>query len=340
MESKAKEFLKRLVETPSPSGFERIVQNLVKDYLKNFIDRIEIDIHGNLIAIKNPSGIPKIMLGAHCDEVGFQVKYISEEGFIFFQTIGAPYIHSLHGQKVIILNKKRCVKGVICKKKIDKAEDLKINSFWIDIGAKNKEEAEKFVSIGDPIAFSSSFTELLEGKNIMAKGFDDKIGVFVIAETMRLLSKEKIKSSVYGVSTVQEEIGSRGAWMASFKIKPDIAIVVEVMECSDYPDTEKRIMGDIRLGKGPVLQIGPNITPTLGEFLIETAKKEKIPYQIDAAAGPTPTDASVIQIIQGGIATALLRIPLRYMHTSGEIVSQDDVKNAIKLLTLSIKNMF
>jgi tetrahedral aminopeptidase len=344
LKKEAKIFLKQLLETPSQSGFEAGAQRLVADYLRQFTDKVETDVHGNVIAVKNPSGKPRIMLAAHCDEVGFQVKYITDEGFIYFHTAGAPYLRSLHAQRVTIVSEKGCVPGVIARKKITasdtgkSSEEVKIQHFWIDIGAKDRKEAEKLVCVGDPVSFAAGFQEIAGGR-IMAKGFDDKIGVFVIAETMRHLNGEKIIPAVFAVSTVQEEVGSRGAWTSAFNVNPDVGIVPEVIETSDYPDSEKRVTGDIRLGKGPGLQKGSNINPALGSFLIETARKAGIPYQIDAVSGPTSTDASVIQIMRGGVATALLRIPLRYMHTSGEIICTDDVENAIKLLTLAVKEI-
>jgi len=343
MEKKAIEFLKSFLETPSPSGFEEPVQKLFADYVRPYTDKIETDVHGNFIAIKKPEGKPRLMLASHCDEIGLMVKYISDEGFIYFVPIGGVSSYRLEGMRVFIHTSKGSIPGVIARKQIalrleEQEKPAKFQDLWIDIGAKDKNDASSAVSIGDPITLAVGFQQLCNNL-FTARGFDDKLGVFVLAETLRRLNREKIKTGVFAVSTVQEEVGSRGIWAAAYRFQPDIAIVVEVEHASDHPDCDKRITGDVSLGKGIGFNRGSNINKYLNNFLIETANKENIPWHITAVPGPTPTDASVIHIIRKGVPCALVRIPLRYMHTPSEIVSMDDVESAIKLLVSVIKRL-
>ena len=341
MDKKSMGFLKELMETSSPSGFEIEAQQLVYKYMKESTDSVITDVMGNLTGVLNPQGKPKIMLAGHCDEVGLIVQHINNEGYLYFQQIGGTYLPALHGQRVKIITKKGKVFGVIGRKKgdlLDAPKGLTIESHWIDIGAKSKEEAKKLVSIGDPITFATNFQEL-PNNLVLSKGFDDKISVFAITEIIRRLSREKYNPAVFGVSTVQEELGTRGATTSSFSINPDIGIAIDVTEATDYPDIDKKVKGEVSLGKGPVFHRGANINPVLGEMLIDIAEKSGIPYQITAVAGPTGTDARAIQIIRGGVATALVSVPLRYMHTSGEIISLDDVENIVKLIVSFIKEV-
>lgn len=337
------DFLKKLIETPSPSGFETEAQKLVLERMKPFADKIETDIHGNLAGIKNPGGSPVIMLAGHCDEVGYMVQYISEEGFLYPGKIGGPRLCCASGQNVTIHTEKGGVPGVMLRKgashmsESEKNKFPDLGDFWIDIGAKDKKDAEKSVSQGDPLTIDGKFTLL---KNDIASGraFDDRIGSFIVAETLRNLKKEKIKACLYAVSTVQEEVGARGAVSSGYRINPDIAIAIDVVHATDSPEADKKKHGEISLGKGPVLLQGCNINPKLGEILFTTARKNKIPFQKVASPGPTMTDASPLQTIRGGSATALVKIPNRYMHAPTELVSLRDVEASINLLTEFIIN--
>lgn len=340
MENKSLEFLKQLVTTPSPSGFEEPAQKVWQEYVNPFVDEVRKDVHGNVIAVINPNGHPKFMFSGHCDEIGFMVSYINASGFIYFRAIGGVDINLLPSQRVIIHNKKNRVLGVIGKKAIHlmdeeerkRASSPKIDSLWIDIGTSKKSDTEKLVSIGDPITFASGF-DFLKNDLVVSRGFDDKMGSFVVAETMRLLSKQKIKAAVYGVSTVQEEIGLRGARTSAYGISPDVGIAIDVTHASDYPGSNPNITGEIKLGKGPVISRGANINPVVFELLVNTAKTKKIPYQIEASPGATGTDANAIQITKEGVATGLVSVPNRYMHTPVEVIAISDLDNASKLLT-------
>jgi len=337
MRRQSLDFLTELMSVPTPSGFEQPGQKVVSEYLSQYCDDVSRDVHGNVIGVRNPDGAPKLMLAGHIDEIGFMVEYVMDDGYIRFVAIGGVDATLLPGQRVAIHAEGGAIHGVVGKKPVHladkdaKPEKTRIHQLWIDIGAKNKKQAEKVVAVGDPITFDVPF-ELLQNGLAASRGFDDKVGSFVIAETMRRIAKKKIEPAVYCVSTVQEEIGSRGAQTSAFGIEPDAGIAVDVDHASDYPGADKAIVGDIRLGAGPVLHRGASINPVLGKMLISTAKKSKVPYQISAEPGVTRTDTDAIFLTRTGVASALVSIPSRYMHTPVEVVSLDDLANAAKLL--------
>lgn len=341
MEKKSLNFLKELTETISPSGFEQEAVEVWKKRTKDFADEIKSDVHGNAIAVLNKGGKPRIMLAGHIDEIGYMVKYIDKEGYAYFSTIGGIDLHLVPGQRVWLKTKKGKVLGVIGRKPKHLLEDeekkkiSKIEELWIDIGAKDEKEAKSILDIGDPAVPAVGF-EKLRDDLVVAKGFDDKSGAFVVSETLRLLSREKIKASVYGVATVQEEIGLRGAETSAYGISPDIGVAIDVTFATDFPSMDKRKIGDIKLGGGPVINRGPNVTSKIFNLLVETAKEEKIPYQVDGTPGATPTDANVIQLTKTGVATSLVSIPNRYMHTPVEVVDLKDLENISKLLSAFI----
>ncbi len=344
MNEKSLSFLKRLMGTPSPSGHERAAQDIVKAEIEGFCDRVERDTHGNQIGIINPEGRPRVMLSGHIDEIGFMIKYIDENGYLYFAPVGGWDPQISQGQRVVILTKKGLIKGVIGKKPIhlmtqeDRKKVVQIKDQWIDIGAKNKEEAEKIVRVGDYAVVDVQFEELM-GDIVVSRGFDDKSGAFVVAETLRLLKDKDFPAGVYGVTSVQEEIGLRGAKTAAYHINPDIGIAIDVTFATDAPTVEKKLVGDIKIGGGPVIARGPNINPKVEALLIKTAEEEGIPYQLEGANRATGTDANAIQITRGGIAAGLVSIPNRYMHTPCEIVSLSDLENVAKLLAGFIKRL-
>ncbi len=337
-------FLEELISKPSPSGFEKPVQELVRKQLEGSADEIKTDVHGNLIAAKNPQGSPRIMVAAHCDEVGFMVKHISEDGFIYFASVGGVDASILAGRNVEIHTAKNVIPGVIGKipvhllKEEDKKRKPEIYNLWIDTGARNGKELKKIVNTGDVITFKANFTRL-KNNLVSGRSFDDKAGVFVLTEMMKNLAGRDIHPAVFAVSTVQEEVGLRGATTSAYSIEPDAGIAIDVDFSSDYPDTDKKRLGDIALGKGPVLSIGANINPVLGMLLSETALKKGIPFQLSGSPRATGTDANVMQLSRSGVATALIGIPNRYMHTPDETVSLDDMENGAALLAEFISGM-
>jgi len=336
-------FLGKLVEAVSPSGFEEEAINIWTDRTKKFVDEIKTDVMGNAIAVLNKSGEKKVMFAGHIDEIGFMVTYIDKEGFVYFSTIGGVDLHLVQGQRVWIKTKRTKVLGVVGKKPIhlmddeDRKKTPKIEELWIDIGAKDENEAKSMVEIGDPVV-SAVGLEVLNSSSdwVIGRGFDDKAGAFVVSETLKILSKKKIKPSIYGVATVQEEIGLRGAKASAYGISPDIGIAIDVAFATDFPSMDKRKIGEINIGGGPVIAKGPNISPKIFDLLVASAKEEKIPYQIEGISRATGTDANVIQMTKAGVATGLVSIPLRYMHTQVELLSLNDLENAAKLLSAFI----
>jgi endoglucanase len=250
------------------------------------------------------------------------------------------------GKRVWIKTKKGKILGVIGRKPIHLLEDeekkkvTKIENLFIDIGMSKREETLKIVSIGDPAVPAVGF-EVLNKDRVIGRGFDDKGGAFVVSEVLRLLSNEKLKASIFGVATVQEEIGLRGATTSAFRIAPDVGIAIDVTFASDYPaeETDAKKLGDIRIGKGPSISRGPNINPKVFDLLVDVAEKNKIPYQVEGNPRGTGTDANVIQLTREGVATGLISIPNRYMHTPVELVSLEDIENTAKLIAHFIKRL-
>lgn len=344
MQKESVEFLKEMVNSFSPSGFEEEAVKVWKKRTEKYSDEVKVDVHGNSIAVLNKKGSPRVMLAGHIDEIGYMVKYIDKEGYLYFSTIGGIDAHLIPGQRVWIKTKKGKVLGIIGKKPIhvlepeERTKVSKLENLWIDIGAKDEKQAKEVVDIGDPAVAVAGF-EILRDDKAIARGFDDKCGAFVVSETMRLLSKSKINSSIYGVATVQEEIGIRGAKTSAFGIDPEIGIAIDVTFATDFPTMDKKIMGDISVGSGPVIARGPNMNTKLFEIMVKAAQKNKIPYQVQGQSGGTGTDANAIQLNKAGVVTGLIGIPNRYMHTSVELLSLDDLENAAKLLAATISRL-
>jgi endoglucanase len=346
MEEKSYQFLKDILNAISPSGFEDEAAHIWKEYAKEFAHSVITDLHGNSIAVLNENGKPRVMLAGHIDEIGFMVKYIDDDGFIYFTPIGGWDLQIPQGQRVWIKTNGGRITGVIGKKPIhllDEEERKKIPKFkdlWIDIGAKNRREAEEIVKIGDPIVLAYEFTPL-KGDLVAARGIDDRVGAFVVLEALRLLSREKINAAVFSVATVQEEIDLRGAKTSAFRISPEIGIAVDVTFATDFPKIrkEKEAIGDIKLGMGPVIARGPNINPKVFDTLLKVAEEEDIPYQVEGLPRGTGTDANVIQLTREGVATGLISIPNRYMHTPCEVISVKDLENAAKLIAAFVKRL-
>jgi len=344
MQKDSLEFLKALIDAPSPSGFEQPVQRVFERRVRPLSDEVRKDVHGNVIAVKNPDASLRVMLAGHCDEIGLMVKHIDDQGFLHVAMIGGVDASLLPGMRVTIHTKAGPLTGVIGKKPIhmtDKDElgkAPKIHELWVDIGAKDRKDAEKSVAVSDPITFDMPLRELRNGL-ATAHGFDDKAGVFVVAETMRLLAKQKTQIAVFGVSTVQEEMGLRGARTSAFGIDPHVGIAIDVGFASDSPGADKRRTGELSLGKGPGIGRGSNVNPVLRGLLLKAAKKGRIPYQTVGLPAATGTDANAIQVTRAGVAAALIDVPNRYMHTPVEVVSLNDMVNAAKLIAAFIADL-
>jgi endoglucanase len=334
-------YLENLLNAPSPSGYEDKARAIWRTELAKSADEVYGDTHGNSIAVLNKKGAPRVMLAGHIDEIGFQVNYISPEGYVHFRPIGGFDTQIIPGRRVVIHTEKGPVKGVIGKKAIHlmKPEDRKrvpeFSDLWIDTGISDGKKVKKLIDIGDPVTYAEGFEHLAENVYV-SRGVDDRIGSFVVGEVIRYLKGKNVKSSVYSVATVQEEVGLRGAKTSAYGIDPDVAFAVDVT-FANTPDSNKKQTGEIELGKGPVVTRGANFNPKLHKLIKKVAKAQKIKIQLDAAPGGTGTDANAIQITRAGVAAALISIPNRYMHTPVELFNMRDVEAAIKLIAETIR---
>ena len=337
MNKVSEEFLKELLESPSPSGYEQPAAACWRRYIKDSVDELIPDVHGNTIAVLNPQAKFKFMLAGHIDEIGLMITHIDEKGYLYTAQIGGMDPSLLVGQRVKIMTKNGEVFGVIGRKAIhqmkpdERKKNVEMENIWVDIGADNKKDAQKRVGVGDPIVVDVPYRRL-NGHKVVSRATDDKVGAFVVAEVLKALSKRKLNISVIGVATVQEEIGLRGAITSSYSVNPQAGIAIDVGFASDHPETDPKSIGEVKLGKGPVLHRGPNINPVMEDLLFKVAKHRKIPYQVTAEPRGTGTDANAMQLSRGGAATALISVPNRYMHTPVEVISLDDLENTIKLL--------
>src|SRR6185369_1080131 len=345
MRKESLKFLEKLLDAPSPSGYEQPAQRVFRDYVTPFCDELTTDVMGNVIGRIAGKGknLARVMIVGHTDEIGLQVKYIDDKGFLYFAAVGGVDAHLTPGKRVMIHTAGGPIPGVIGKKPIhlmdtkDRETVVKLESQYIDIGARDKKEAQKLVRVGDAVTFASVLTRLA-GDRVASRGFDDKAGCFVVAEVLRLVaaSGKKLAVDLYGVSSVQEEIGLRGGTTSCYTVNPDVGICVEVDFATDHPDVEKKHNGEVGLGKGPILTRGANINPHLFDLLSAAAEKEKIDVQHTANPRATGTDANVMQISRNGVATALVKVPLRYMHTPVETCSLGDLENAAKLIVAAL----
>jgi endoglucanase len=337
MDSTAKQFLIRLLETPSPSGYEERIQKVVRDYVKSFADQVTTDLHGNVIACKNPDAPLRVMLAGHCDQIGLLVTQIDDNGFIYTQTIGGWDSQQLIGQRMTIWAESGPIPGVIARKPIhlltdeERRQVVKLEDLWIDIGAKNKAEAAELIKVGDPVTLQLGYQEM-RNNLANAPGMDDRTGLWVVMEALRRAAKGKLNCALYSVSTVQEEIGLRGAKTAAYSIDPHVGIAVDVTHATDCPTIDKRQQGEISVGKGPVVFRGPNMNPVVARRLMATAQAKDLPFQRSATGRATPNDANSLQINRGGVAVGVVAIPNRYMHSAVEVISLDDIDRAADLL--------
>jgi endoglucanase len=332
-------FLKQLLDTAGPSGFETAPAQVWRREAERFADEVSADVSGNSFAAINPGGAPRMMFAGHIDEIGLMIVHVDDEGFCYFQTIGGWDSQVLVGQRVTIIGKGGPVEGVIGKKAVhllegeEKDQVTKIGSMWIDIGAKNGKDALKRVRVGDPAVVAASAVELPNGR-IASRSIDNRIGAYIVLEAVRKLAARKPKAAVYAVATAQEEIAwtGGGARTAAAGLEPDVAIVVDVTTATDHPSVEKKEHGDVKLGGGPVLSRGSAVNPLVFELLADTAEKEKIPYALQAAPKDTSTDADAIYTTLRGIPTGLVSVPNRYMHSPNEMVDTADLERTARLL--------
>jgi len=337
VEAAALEFFRNVLETPSPSGYETKVQDVVRQYVAPFADQVTTDLHGNVIAVKNPDAPLRVMLAGHCDQIGLIVQHLDDQGFLYVQSIGGWDPIVLVGQRMTVWTDSGPVFGVIARKPIhlltdeERKQVPKMQDLWIDIGATSKEEAAKLVRVGDCVTVELGFRQLLNQRGV-SPAMDDKAGMWVVIEALRRADKSKLKCGLYAVSTVQEEVGLRGSRTSAFGIDPQIGIAVDVTHATDCPTIDKKQEGDVALGKGPVIYRGPNMNPKVVERLIAAAQTNQIPFQPAASGRATPTDANSLQVNRAGVAAGLVSIPNRYMHSPVETISLEDIDRAADLL--------
>lgn len=346
MDERALAFLKTLLNAPGPSGFEQVPARLWREEAKAFA-QVDVDVGGNSIATLNSGGSPKIMFAGHVDEIGLMVVHIDDDGFVHFAPIGGWDSQVLVGQRVLIEGKGGPVLGVVGKKAIhlmkhdDRDRVSKVTDLWIDIGAKNKDEAAQRVRVGDPGVLATAPVEFPNGR-IVSRSIDNRIGAFIVLEALRRLSKTPgFSAQVSAVATTQEEIAytGGGARTSAVRLHPDAAIVVDVTHATDYPGVEKKEIGDFKLGCGAVISRGSVVSHVVFDQLLDAADAEKIPYAIEAAPRGTNTDADAIHTARSGIATGLLSVPCRYMHSPNEMVALEDLDRVADLLAAWVKRL-
>ncbi|HSG81739.1 MAG TPA: M42 family metallopeptidase [Gemmatimonadota bacterium] len=346
MRERSVDFFMRLLSLPGPSGHEAAPARAWREEAETFADRVWADVSGNSFAALNPDGQPRVMLAGHIDEIGLMVNHIDDEGFIYFSPIGGWDPEIVVGQRVELLTKAGIVPGVIGKKAIhlqaeaDRDKASKIKDLWIDIGAKDGADARTRVRVGDAAVLHASVVELPNGR-VASRSIDNRMGALVALEALRRLAGDRPVASVVAVATAQEEIGhgGGGARPGAFGLDPGVAIVIDVTHATDYPGAEKKGHGDHRLGGGPVLGRGSAVNPLLFERLVEVAEREKIPYSLEASPSRTSTDADAIFTSRMGIATILVSVPNRYMHSPNEMVALDDLDRAAELIAATVRTL-
>jgi tetrahedral aminopeptidase len=333
----ADEFLEALLATPGTSGFEQNIQQVVREFAGSFSHSVDTDVHGNLIASVNPGGGPRILLDAHCDQIGLIVRHIDEKGFIRVSAVGGWDMQILLGQKMLIHASDGSIPGVIARKPIHLLNETerktvpKIHDLWIDIGSASAEETSGIVAIGDSVTPQPSLTKLRNGR-ISGVAMDDRTGIWVIMNALKMISEQNPAAAVFAVSAVQEEIGLRGAQTSAYNVNPDVAIAVDVTHATDCPGIDQNQFGKITIGGGPVVVRGANANPRVVDLLLQTAKEHDIAVQINALGRPASNDGAAIQVSRGGCAAGLVTLPNRYMHSPVEVVAESDLEESARLI--------
>lgn len=339
MREESLEFLKTLLTTPSPTGFEYRGQKVWKAYVSEFADEVTSDTYGNVYATINHEGSPTIMLTGHADEIGLMVNYIDGDGWIYYKQIGGVDPALVRGKRVNIHTETGMVRGVVAAPPIhlsEKGGDAsapKHHENFIDIGVSSREDAEKLIAVGDPITFVDDF-EILRDDVAVSRAFDNRIGTWSAAEALRLIAeqRENLQAKVVAVSTVMEEIGGHGAHLAAYRLQPDVALVVDVTHATDWPGPSKTKHGDVKMGKGPVIEHSALVHPVVRKRLVDVAKAKDIPLQYAASPGSTYTDMDDIFKSRLGVASGLISLPNRYMHTTVEMIRLNELNQIAELM--------
>ncbi|MEN6430286.1 MAG: M42 family metallopeptidase [Coriobacteriales bacterium] len=339
MQPKSFEFLKTLVEAPSPSGYEQPAAAVFRDYVTPIADSVSTDVMGSVHAVlKGAEGGPSVMIAGHIDEIGFMVTYITDEGYCAFAPIGGHDPQILPGARVDVHTKTGVLRGVLGRLPIhlldedERKKVVKMDRMFIDLGMDG-EAVKRHVRIGDPVTYAVGMQTFGDGMAV-SRAFDDKMGAWIAAEVLRTVREAGgAAGDLIAAATVQEEIGLRGGTTSAYSQDPVVGIAVEVTHATDYLDVDKRKFGEVICGKGPAISRGANINPRVFDLLCEAAEAENIPYQVEGAPRGTGTDANVIQLARGGKAAALVSVPLRYMHTPTEVLSLEDLESTARLLS-------
>ena len=346
IDKKALTFLEAYLNNAAPTGYESNGQKLWMEYMKPYVDTFITDTYGTAVGIINPDAKYKVVIEGHSDEISWYVNYIADNGLIYVIRNGGSDHQIAPSKWVNIHTKKGIVKGVfgwpaIHTRKAGKEEVPKLDNIFIDIGAKDKKEVEKMgVHVGCVITYPDSF-QIINKNKFICRAIDNRAGGFMIAQVARLLTEEKVNLpfGLYVTNAVQEEVGLHGAEMITQTIKPNVALVTDVCHDTTTPMINKKQEGHTEIGRGPVISYAPAVQNNLRERIIETAEKEKIPFQRLASSRFTGTDTDAFAYSNGGVASALISLPLRYMHTTVEMVQKEDVENVIRLIFETLKNI-
>lgn len=343
MDSQRLAFLTQLLTTPAPSGDEQAAARLWREEVRPFADEVYADVRGNSYALLHGSG-PRVLLTGHIDEIGLMVSYIDDEGFLAFDAIGGWDAQVLVGQRVRLLGPQGAVVGLIGRKPVhlqtgdERGQACKLENLWIDIGARNRAEAQELVEVGSVAVIDSQPCDLPNNR-IASRSIDNRIGAFIVLEVLRQLARQRPLASVAAVATTQEEIGSGGATVAAFHVDPHVALAIDVTFTTDHPETNKRQDGDVKLGGGPVLSRGAANSPLLYARLVELARSAEMPYSLQITPRYTGTDADALYKVRSGVATGMICVPCRYLHTPNEMIDLADVEHTINLIVAFVHSL-
>lgn len=341
------EFLERLLNAEGPSGFESRPAAVWRKEAEKFASSVHGDVSGNVVAGVNPQGRPRVMMAGHLDEIGLQVTYIDEEGYLYVDEVGGWDPQVLVGQRVRILGRSGTVPGVLGKKAIhlmkpeEREKASKTKDLWVDVGAESRDEvAELGIRVGDPMVVDVGLLRLA-GDRVASRAMDNRVGAYVVLEALRLLAEDPGEAAVFAVATSQEEIGYNGggARPVAYALDPDVALVVDLTFATDVPDVPKKELGEHKLGGGPVLTRGSAAHPVVFDRLLESAEADEIPFTIQAAPKYTRTDADAIYLVRAGVPTGLVSVPNRYMHSPNEVVSLADLDRTARLLAGFVRRL-
>ena len=343
LDEKSLEFLENYLNNAAPTGYESEGQKLWMEYLKPYVDEFITDTYGTAVGVINPKAKYKVVIEGHADEISWYVNYITDEGLIYVVRNGGSDHQIAASKRVNIHTKKGIVKGVfgwpaIHTRDKEKEQAPKMDNICIDVGCNTKKEVEELgVHVGCVITYPDEFFVLNKNK-FVCRALDNRIGGFMIAQVARLLKErgEQLPFGLYVTNSVQEEIGLRGAEMITHRIQPNVAIVTDVTHDTTTPMIEKKTNGLNKIGDGPVISYAPAVQNKLRDLIIDTAEEKKIPFQRHASSRFTGTDTDAFAYSNGGVPSALISLPLRYMHTTVEMVHRDDVENVINLIYESL----